>query len=192
MALGQPPDAALQSMPCHEAMALGHPGGVRPVARPLPSAMSLNNINGYNRPHVASSRSFPFRGRCRFRHAVGGLHPFRGNRVSSRARGGHEPSADQRLDLGAGHRHGRDITQHRLGILGIACGRSRVVDFTLAAGWVGIARRRASIGSWQGRCETPQRYWLVAHAPNVILSVAKDLLLVFCSLRKADPSLRSG
>ena len=112
--------------------------------------------------------------------------------VFQAARGGREPSADQRLDLGAGHRHGRDITQHRLGILGIACGRSRVVDFTLAAGWVGIARRRASIGSWQGRCETPQRYWLVAHAPNVILSVAKDLLLVFCSLRKADPSLRSG
>ena len=160
--------------------------------KPRPCAMSLNNINGYNRPHVASHQCFPFRNRCRFRHGVGGLHQFRGNRVSSRARGGREPSGGQLVDLGAGHRHGRDLAQHRLSILGIARGRSRVVDFTLAAGWVGIARRRASIGSWQGRRETPQRYWLVAHAPNVILSAAKDLLLVFCRLRKADPSLRSG
>ena len=66
--------------------------------------------------------------------------------VFQAARGGREPSADQLVDLGAGHRHGRDITQHRLGILGIARGRPRVADFAFAAGWVGIARRRASIG----------------------------------------------
>ena len=69
--------------------------------------------------------------------------------VFQAARNGCEPSGDRLVDLGAGHRHGRDITQHRLGILGIACGRPRVADFAFAAGWVGIARRRASIGSWR-------------------------------------------
>ena len=136
-------DAALQSMPCHVASA------VRPVARPLSSAMSLNNINGYNRPHVASRRCFPFRSRCRFRHGIGGLHQFRGDCVSSRARGGREPSGDQLVDLGAGHRHGRDITQHWLGILEIACGRPRVVDFAFAAAVEGIAGSCVNTASWR-------------------------------------------
>ncbi len=172
-------------------MALGHPGGVRPVARPLPGAMSLNNINGYHRPmsrRTDVSLSAVVAG---FVTVVVGFTRS-AVIVFQAARGGREPSADQLVDLGAGHRHGRDITQHRLSILGIARGRSRVVDFTLAAGWVGIARRRARIGSWQGRRETPQRHWLVAHAPNVILSAAKDLLFVGGKRPKADPSLRSG
>ena len=69
--------------------------------------------------------------------------------VFQAARGGREPSGDQLVDLGAGHRHGRDITQHWLGILGIACGRPRVVDFAFAAAVEGIAGSCVNTASWR-------------------------------------------